>query len=291
MKIVVTGAAGFLGKVLVRQLMSRHELFCLTRSVDDSLPRGPNVAWIEANLSQGLEAAALPRQVDAIIHLAQSNGYRNFPEGAPDVFAVNIRLVQQLCDYALAAGASRMVLASTGTVYEPFAGAMREDDAVRPTGYYGASKLAAELISGAYASKLAVANLRVFFLYGPGQENMMIARLVDNVSKGNKVTLPSDGEGLVFVPTYVGDTAGVFARAVEEGWQGVWNVASPHQTSLGAVLRSIAKHSGKELNLELTDQPSPAPIVPDTARLAARTDLPAFLTIDEGIRRTVLGEA
>lgn len=289
MKIVITGAAGFLGQELVRQLAGRHEIYCLARRVSDELPGGSGIHWIATDLSKGLDRARLPAKADAIIHLAQSNGYRHFPDGAPDVFAVNIRLVQDLCEYGLAAGITRMVLASTGTVYEPFSTAMREDDALRPTGYYGASKLAAELISGAYSGKFSVANLRVFFLYGPGQRNMLIARLIDNVKAGQKVTLPADGEGLVFVPTYVGDTASVFVRAVEDGWSGPINVASPHAISLGHLLRTISAQTGMVLNVERTEAASPGPIVPDLTRLAERIDLSAFLSPDDGIRRTLAG--
>ncbi|MFZ1680395.1 MAG: NAD(P)-dependent oxidoreductase [Rhizobiaceae bacterium] len=289
MNIVITGAAGFLGQELVRQLAGRHDLYCLTRQVTDTLPGGRGVHWIAMDLSAGLDRSRLPARADAIIHLAQSNGYRNFPDGAPDVFAVNIRLVQELCEYGLSAGITRLVLASTGTVYEPFAAPLHEDSALRPTGYYGASKLAAELISGAYSGKFAVSNLRVFFLYGPGQRNMLIARLIDNVRAGQKVTLPADGEGLVFVPTYVGDTAGVFVRAVEDGWSGPINVASPHAISLGGLLRTISAQTGMALNVERTDAASPGPIVPDLARLAERIDLATFLTPGDGIRRTLAG--
>lgn len=290
MKILITGAGGFLGRQIVRQLAGRHELYCLARGAGGDLPAGPNITWIATNLSEGLDQAKLPAKVDAIIHLAQSNGYRNFPEGAPDVFAVNIRLVQQLCEYGLAAGISRLVLASTGTVYEPFKGHMREDEALRPTGYYGASKLAAELVSEAYASKFAVANLRVFFLYGPGQKNMLIARLIDNVRNGAKVSVPKDGEGLVFVPTYVDDTARIFGVAAEDGWTGAWNVASPHAISLGQLLRTISEETGKPLNLETTDAPSPAPIVPDLAKLASKVDLKTFKTPADGIAATVAAD-
>ncbi len=286
MKILLTGAVGFLGQELVRQLSPRHELFCLVRR-KPNIPAVGGVHWIETDLSTGLDRSLLPAQADAIIHLAQSNGYRNFPDGAPDVFAVNIRLVQQLCEYGLAAGISRMVLASTGTVYEPFVGPMSEDSALRPTGYYGVSKLAAELISEAYCSKFAVANLRVFFLYGPGQRNMLIARLIESVRSGAKVTLPKDGEGLVFVPTYVADTARIFALATENAWTGVWNVASPHATSLGGLLRTISDEAKRPLNLELTDAPVPTPIVPDLNKLAGRVEIDSFLTPAAGIAQTL----
>lgn len=287
MKILITGAAGFLGKSLVRQLIGTHELYCLTRKVGQGLPDGENIHWIDMDLSGGLDETRLPKELDAIIHLAQSNGYRNFPQEANDVFAVNVALAQQLCDFGWRSGISNMILASTGTVYEPFLGSMREDEEVRPTGYYGASKLSAELISEAYSSHFSVCNLRVFFLYGPGQENMLIARLIDSVKSGKRVTLPKDREGLVFVPTFVEDTASVFKTAVEQGWQGVYNVASPHETSLGGLLRTISDATGKPLNLEVTDGDTPSPIVPNLEKIAAKFDLSTFHDPQAGIAKSI----
>mgnify|MGYP000129678798 CR=1 FL=1 len=287
MKILVTGAGGFLGKELVNQLKGDHDLYCLARSIKPDLPQDPHIHWIEMDLSAGLDLSKLPEKIDGIVHLAQSNGYRNFPAEADDVFAVNIALTQALCNYGVKAGISRMVLASTGTVYEPFIGVMAEANAVRPSGYYGASKLAAELISEAYSAQFSVCNMRIFFLYGPGQENMLIARLIENVKKGNKVSLPKDGEGLIFVPTFVGDTASAFKSALEDAWNGVYNIASPHQISLGGLLRTISKATGKPLNLELTEASSPAPIVPDLDKIGEILNLDQFLTPEQGIRKSI----
>ena len=180
-----------------------------------------------------------------------------------------------------------MVLASTGTVYEPFTGDMHEDAALRPNGYYGASKLAAEVLSEGYSGQFSVANLRVFFLYGPGQENMLIARLIENVKAGNKLTLPKDGQGLVFVPTFVEDTARVFAQATQEAWQGAYNVASPHIVNFRELLEAIGKATDNELDIEITDGDTPTAIVPSFEKLRTKTDVDAFLDVPTGIARSV----
>lgn len=290
MKILLTGAGGFLGNKLVEQLSGHHELFCLTRSLDTNLLPVPGVNWIAMDLGLGLDLSRLPEKLDAIVHLAQSRSYTDFPGGAPDVFAVNVRMAQDLCGYGLSAGISRMVLASTGSVYEPYECAMRETDFVRPSGYYASSKLAAEHLSEAYSKHFSVANLRLFFLYGFGQKNMMIARLIENVRNGNKVSLPNDGMGLEFVPTHVSDAARIFVQSLSEGWMGPINVASPHRINLADFLSLISAETGKPLNLEITSQAPPNPIVPNLGLLASKTDMSLFLHPRDGITRTVHGE-
>jgi UDP-glucose 4-epimerase len=286
MRILVTGGSGFLGRYLL-PLLAGHQVVALTRGKHAGLPPLAHVTWLPMDLSCGLDAAALPARCDAIIHLAQSDHYRDFPAGAADVFRVNVEVPAALMRWAVDAGVSRAVFASSGTVYEPFAGSLREDAAVGPTGLYGASKLAAEALTLAYQSKLAVAQLRLFFLYGPGQTNMMISRLIDNVRNGVSLTLPRDGDGLEFVPTYVADTARVFAQACTESWRGVWNVASPHAVSFSMLAHVIGEAVGRPPLFQRSEAVSPPRIVPDLAKLAGRVDLDDFLTVQHGIGKTV----
>ncbi len=287
MKILITGAAGFLGNRLIKQLCGKHELFCISRNSNSNTLDRNGVHWIDMDLSKGIDDTKLPKKLDAIVHLAQSNGYRDFPAKADDVFAINISLVQQLLDFGVKTGISRMILASTGSVYEPYKCTMVEDEALRPSGHYGASKLAAELISEAYSNYFSVSNLRVFFLYGPGQENMLIARMIDSVKSGKTVTLPKDGKGLLFVPTFVDDCAFAFSKAVEEGWKGAYNVASPHAIDMAGLVRAIGSACGRSPNIEVTEGSTPEPIVPNLDKIRKKIDIDSFCDIDMGLERTI----
>lgn len=285
MRILVTGGTGFLGSSLL-PMLAQHEVFALTRK-----PRAPalgeGVSWIEADLGRELDTARLPARMDAIIHLAQSDAFRSFPDGAADMLRVNVEAPSQLLQWACRAGVSRAVLASTGSVYEPYASRLDEEAPVRPLGYYPASKLAMETLSNAYAGRFAVSNLRVFFLYGPGESAMLVSRMIDCVRAGKEVTLPPDGQGLLFTPTYVDDCARVFARACEEGWQGICNVACPEVVSLGGLVRKIGALVGREPRIRVVEDATTAHIVPELAKLSAKVDLGAFLDLDAGLAKTI----
>lgn len=291
MRILVTGATGFVGRHVLAALAG-HEVFATTRGRHRGHPTPAHVEWLDVNLSEGLDTAKLPRRMDAILHLAQSDRYREFPAGAPDVFRVNVDVPAQLMLWAKTAGVSRAVFASTGTVYEPFSGPMHELAAVAPTGYYGASKLACETLTLPFQSAdLSVAHMRIFFVYGPGQGNSMIARIMDNVRGGQPVTLPKSGDGLLFAPTYVADTARVLVQACIEGWRGVWNLASPHAISMHDFITAVGQAAGRSPVVQLTEQAPPLPIVPDLAKLGARLDVASFVKPAEGIKRTLVASA
>ena len=243
--------------------------------------------WVRIDPAVEFDPESLPDAADAVIHLAQSPAYRKGPAGEPEVFKVNIAMLASLLRWAAGAGVTQFVTASTGTVYEPFDNPMREDIRPSPTGFYGASKLAAEVIADAYRDRFRVAHLRLFFVYGPHQTDMLIARLVDSVAQGREVGLPKTGEGLVFVPTYVEDVARAFVSAVEEGWSGPVNIASPNAVSFQGLLETISAATGEPLNLKRAGDPPPYPIVPDLDRMRSLMDAGTFTTLADGIAATV----
>ena len=108
MKVLVTGGTGFLGRHLLRMLAG-HEVFALTRGkhADKNFPA--NISWIESDLSRGLDLSSLPGKADALIHLAQSDKFRDFPGGAHDVFRVNVEAPSALLRWAAGAGVTRAI--------------------------------------------------------------------------------------------------------------------------------------------------------------------------------------
>ena len=185
MRILLTGGTGFLGGRVVERLADDHELFGLARRAGND----PRVEWIDHDLAEPLRATELPDSIDTVAHLAQSRRYREFPEGASDVVAVNVRATADLLEWARGAGAARFVFTSTGSVYDP--GEMaREDDPLAPRrggaalSHYVNSKLAAEALVASYTAVFAVTVLRPFWIYGPGQGDMLIAQLARRAVAG-----------------------------------------------------------------------------------------------------------
>jgi len=285
-KVLVTGAGGFIGRVLCRQLVERHhEVIGLDVCDNPDL----NVAsWVQVGGENAFDVSHLPEGCDAIIHLAQSPAYRQGAAGETDVFNVNVAMLAALLKWASEADVKQFITASTGTVYEPFDNAMCESTLARPTGYYGASKLAAEIIADAYRDRFNVAHLRLFFVYGPHQKGMLIARLIDSVLTESEVSLPEIGDGLVFVPTYVEDVARCFIEALEENWSGPVNVASPEAVSFKTLLETISKAANKPLQLKRQGEAPTRPIVPNLDKLSALTDMAKFTPLAQGIQASVL---
>ena len=233
------------------------------------------------------EAPPVPASgVAAVVHLAQSRVYRRFPADARPIFDVNVLGTQRVFEFAVAAGALRFCLVSSGTVYEPFAGRLHEDEPVAPTSYLGASKLAAEAIARPYQELLSLSVLRLFQPYGPGQSDRLVPNLIRRIRSGCAVTVDEGKSGVRLAPTFVDDVAQVIVTAIEEEWRGVFNVAAPLDVSICEIASTI----GRLINVEPVFNTSPRPnlrIIPDLSRLASRYPLTRFISLEAGLKKTL----
>jgi UDP-glucose 4-epimerase len=284
-RILLTGASGFIGARLAARLGPAHRLYCAVRRGNAGLP--PGAIPIVVDLASDLHCCALPKRIDAVMHLAQSRHYWDFSEHARELYAVNTGATARLLEYAAEAGATRFVLASTGTVYEPYAGRLAEDTPLAPTSFYSATKLAAEALMQGWRSRFAVCALRLFFPYGPRQTGRLIPLLVERIRVGRAVTLDGCGDGLVLVPTFVDDIAAVFEAALQRDWNGIFNVSAPRPVSLRELALAIGRVIGVEPRFERSGVPQAPRVVPELRRLGERFDLSRFRPLEIGLIETV----
>jgi nucleoside-diphosphate-sugar epimerase len=280
MRILLTGATGYLGGWIREAVAKSHDVVCTIRPGSKSELAAPTVEW---DLSGELPAS-LPK-FDAIIHAAQSRRYTDFPGGAPDVYAVNCGSTARLLDFAAQSGVKTFCYISSGSVYEPYEQSLSEDAALYPTSLNGASKLAAELLTRPYESAMAISRLRLFFPYGPGQTQRMVPGLIERVRTGNAVSLAGEN-GLEFSPLFASDIADIVAKAAIEGWTGTFNVAGPETINLRGFVEKIGDILGIVPMFESTSATSPH-IVPPLDQLRTTYPVDSMTGVAEGLRRTL----
>lgn len=285
-KILLTGATGFIGRTLLPRLVSAdHDVACPVR-VPSSIA-GTGARSIKMDLSAAVDVGRLPESIDAVILLAQSPRYRDFPDGVSDMTSVNVSATASLLAWAYAVGCGRAVLASSGNVYEPYDRGFAEETPINPDSYYAATKAAAEKLLFGYRNIMKVSALRLFFPYGPGQTARVIPRLIEAIRDGNPVTLAGSKDGIKLTPTYVDDVADVFVAALEEEWEGAVNVASPEVVSMRNLARMIGGLIGKPPIFDQLGGEEPRPLVPVLERLSDRYDLRRFRPLGLGLAETV----
>jgi UDP-glucuronate 4-epimerase len=302
MRIVVTGAAGFVGSHLCEALLARgHEVVGIDgftrfygRELKErnvaALRRAPAFALHERNLLDRPGLAGVLEGADAVCHLAGRPGVRG---GAPVLFeAGNVRTTEAVMHTAARSGVRRVLLASSSSVYGPAGAPVREEDALRPLSPYARSKRRAELVADRLARRhgLELVTLRYFTVYGPRQRpDMAFARFVGAALAGGEMAVLGDGRQRRDF-TYVGDAAEATALALERGRAGaVYNVSGGLPVELAEALRLLALELGVAPRLETRppDTREPRSTAADLTRVRDELGWTPRTALELGLRRQV----
>lgn len=286
MNLLITGANGFIGKAMLKQLQSEHRIYALVRD-SDSCIKLDNVEFINHDLSSRLDTKVLPKKVDAVIHLAQSNQYRNFPDGMRDMADVNISGLVDVLEYARNASCQQFINFSSGSVYSGAPEAQSEESPIKPSGAYPLTKHIAEQITDLYAEFFTTLNIRLFFPYGPGQQNMLIPNIIDSVKTGKAIGLQGNQGGLVVCPIYVDDVVSICEIALQKNTKGLINVAGQKTISLKQIALEIGKVIDKEPVFSVDEEATPAEFDPSLTRMSQLITDDSFVNFTDGIRETI----
>jgi UDP-glucose 4-epimerase len=283
MRILVTGATGFVASHLLPTLARRHEVIAVGHD-SGRIPRLDGVEALVVDLREPPDAP-LP-SVDAIVHLAQANV--PFPNGALDLFAVNTGATVRLLDHARRCGATRFMLASSASVYGFGDRPWVEDDLPAATDFYSATKLASERFVRAYSGTFGITVLRLVAPYGPGQENRMIPRLIESVREGRPILLNAGGRPRMN-PIYVRDVVRVMEAALESSGDHLLNVAGDETVSIRGLAEAIGRALGREVAFDQGSSAAPGDIVCNNGRMHAEFELGRLVGIEDGLVRTAAG--
>jgi nucleoside-diphosphate-sugar epimerase len=208
----------------------------------------------------------LPRKLDAVIHLAQSRFYKQFPDKAADVFAVNVYGTFQLLEYARQVEVEHFVFASSGGVYGYGSRPFVEGDPTDPPNFYLCSKCAAEQLVSGYRSFFRTAILRLFAVYGPGQREMLVAALAHRIENGEPVTIEGN-PGLRLSLTYIEDVVDAVEAALVLPTPELINVAGDEDLTISELAQLIADVADRPLEVRYVPGGPPGGLVADNSRM------------------------
>ena len=180
MNILITGVGGFIASNIAKRFIS--EGYHVTGVDDFSGGKRENVPaevdLIEGDLAEQETIDRLPASCSMILHLAgQSSGEMSFDDPILDLRKNSISTLN-LIKYGINNGVKKLVFASSVSIYSAVGDRqLVEMDVIDPSSCYGVSKLAAEGYLRIYSKQLPYVNMRMFNVYGPGQD-------LDNLRQG-----------------------------------------------------------------------------------------------------------
>lgn len=288
MRVIITGASGFVGRHLVADFAkaSGVDVYCVIRR--PGIAQSGAMREVIVDLSQKAWTNGLPDRADLVVHLAQSTRYREFPDAARDILKVNVDATVELAAWACRAGVRRFLFASTGNVYGHASSPRDESDPTDARTMYAASKLSAELLLRPYAEFFEVVVMRLFGVYGPGQTGMLLSRIIDKVLAGEEITL-AGGIGVRLNPLFIDDCVSVLRQLCDVELSNryeIFNVGGGEVVDLAQVARYLEELTGLKARTRVTDDPH-ASLIGRTNKLSRVARNARFVTLQDGLRRTI----
>ncbi|ACC80998.1 NAD-dependent epimerase/dehydratase family protein [Nostoc punctiforme] len=264
-KIIVTGAAGFIGSHLVYILLQQGEEvigidefndYCdpmLKRKNVAHLHSSPGFTLIEADI-QFLDWQELLKDVDVVYHQAAQAGVRaSWGKAFRGYTERNINATQVLLEAAKdAKHLKRLVFASSSSVYgDAETLPTHEGICPEPVSPYGITKLAAETLCRLYHKNFGVpyVSLRYFTVYGPKQRpDMAFHKFFKSILQDEAIPIYGDGQQTREF-TFVGDivAANLAAASTPQAVGEIFNIGGGSRVVLAEVLDTIEEIVGKPI--------------------------------------------
>jgi UDP-glucuronate 4-epimerase len=309
-RILVTGAAGFIGSHLVEALAAQGDEVVGVDNFDPFYPRAmkernlaemgrlPRFSFREQDLLDVAALRALLTPDTVIVHLAAKAGVRPSLADPVGYARANVTGTAAVAEAARQAGVSRFVFGSSSSVYGDSTPVPFREDAVAvvPVSPYAATKRAAELFLSSVAPiyGFRATSLRFFTVYGPRQRpDLAIHAFTRKMVEGRTLTLFGDGTQSRDY-TYCDDIVGGVLSAI--AWTGnapigveTFNLGGNRPVATEAMVAEIARALGLQPKIEWAPmqpgdvQQTAADLTKSTAVLGYQPKTP----FPEGIRRFV----
>ena len=261
-KVLITGAAGFIGSHLTEACLARGWAVVAVDSLNTYYSPAAKVAnarrfayderchYLEQDLLD-VDLASIVSDVDHVFHLAAQAGVRASWGSSFDVYThLNVTVLQRLLEAARSApDLKSFVFASSSSVYgDAEKMPTGEDQILRPLSPYGATKALGENLNYIYfrSHNVPTVNLRYFSVYGPRQRpDMAFHRAIEAALTAQDFFLNGDGTQTRDF-TFVADIVAATILAALEGEPGeTYNVGGGGNVSMAEVLELLGTLVGE----------------------------------------------
>jgi nucleoside-diphosphate-sugar epimerase len=305
--VLVTGAAGFIGRHVARFHLERGDEVCgidnfMTshrRDLDRSGLATMGFEFVDGDVrATDFVPAYGGRRFDSIYHLACPTGVPNLEPLALDMLGTSYEGTRNVLELARTCGA-RVVVASSAEVYgNPLVSPQGEAyngnvDTLGPRNGYEEGKRVAEALASIYSRRFGVPATiaRIFNTYGPGMaldETRVIPAFVRRALEGRPLVIHGDGSQ-TRCHAFVSDIVSGLVLVAERGESGTaYNLGSSTEVTIRELAERIVGATGSTSALQRIARPAHDHDrrLPDTSRARALGWQPS-VSLDEGLRATI----
>ena len=301
-RVVITGAAGFIGSHLAETLLDRgYAVVGIDNLLTGDLANiahltGRDFVLIKHDVTNYINVDG---PVDFVLHWASPASPIDYLELPIQTLKVGALGTHKALGLAKAKGA-RFVLASTSEVYgDPLEHPQRETywgnvNPIGPRGVYDEAKRFAEAMTVAYHRYHGVDAkiVRIFNTYGPRmrvRDGRAVPNFIGQALKGEDVTVYGDGSQTRSL-CYVSDLVDGVIRLMLSGTNDPVNIGNPQELTIEQIARTILRLTGSSSRIVHRALPTDDPKVrrPDITRARAILDWNPVITLEEGLGKTIV---
>ncbi len=273
MKILLTGASGFIGKSLIKKLRNKHAIGYI-----------PHKLLYTSNLKIQLSLF----KPDIIIHAA---AYGNMSWHAQDKCVIkNVTATQNLLEASKDIDYKLFINFGSSSEYGHTQKRMREDQKCNPQSPYAISKLTTTLLTDFYAKKYNKKNITVrpFSIYGPGEDNRrLIPTLINALRRDIAVNL----DGFAYHDwVYIDDLVSFIDHIIRNSdliQDNIYNIGTGIQTTNAEVLTKIETIVGKKAKINGRYGTTQLGNWRADISLSHSVGFKCGITLDSGLKKTV----
>ncbi len=302
MRVLVTGAAGFLGSHLVDKFLALgYEVLGMDNHITgnptnlEHLATHPKFRFANQDVTRYIEVES---PLDGVLHFASPASPVDYLELPIQTLKVGALGTHKALGLALAKGA-RFLLASTSEVYgDPLVHPQPESywgnvNPVGPRGVYDEAKRFAEALTMAYHRfhHLDTRIVRIFNTYGPRMrpnDGRVVSNFIVQALRGESLTVYGDGSQTRSF-CYVDDLIEGIVRLFERGTPEPTNIGNPHEFTVRQLADSVLRLTGSKSTIVQRPLPIDDPRVrqPDISYARRTLAWEPTISLEDGLRRTI----